>query len=353
MAQGILSFVMASAFWVSGCAKDTQRILARPPQEIIQTPPLQIPTKTQKDPFRFHLSAWFSTPEKYATSGAQVTDLIRKAKLLGVETIYVSTWRKGCTYFPSNTMTKLGEAKVCPGYPWLAPMIDAAKKSGISLVPWFEWGLHIPGTSRLRTVGKLPIVEDEVWWDQNAPRLDPFSPEVVSFYSHLILEASSFYGVKEVHLCDNHALKKSQLLLKKKTAEDFTQTIVAATAKARDLGIAISFSALDSVAAKRDYGSDWSEWRKSGLVSNVTSELYPLRFNPSAFPAKAAEEVKAGADQLGIYVGAAGNWTEEQILGYTQEAKKLKVGITLFEIGFFVKDKTDDQLKLLYEKFGR
>lgn len=351
LVKKLLLFLFVGCYLSSGCTKDLQRIHSRPPQEILQTPPL-IPAQVQTDLYKFRLSAWFSNPEKYTTSSIQVADLIRKAELLGVEKIYVSTWRKGCTAFPSNVLAKWGEAKVCPGFDWLTPMLAAAKKSNITLVPWLEWGLHIPSTSKLRTIGKLPIVEDEVWWDQKAPRLDPFSPEVISFYSDFILEASTFYGVKEVHLCDNHALKNSQLTLKKKTAENFTQTLTEATSKARNLGVSISFSALDSIAAKRDYGSDWSEWRKSGLVSNVTSELYPLRFNPSAFPAKAAEEVKAGADQLGIYVGAAGNWTEEQILGYIQEAKKLKVGITLFEIGYFVKDKSDESLKLLHDKIG-
>ena len=333
----------------SGCTQDSQRIRAHPPQEIIQTPPL-IPPYVKTDPYKLRLYAWFSNPEKYTTNLLQVTDLIRKAELLGVEKIYVSTWRKGCTAFPSSVMAKRGEAKTCPGFDWLTPMLAAAKKAKITLVPWLEWGLHIPSTSKLRTVGKLPIVEEEIWWDQKAPRLDPFSPEVISFYSDFILEASTYYDVKEVHLCDNHALKNSQLTLKRKTAENFTQTISDTTAKARGLGVSISFSALDSIAAKRDYGSDWSQWRKSGLVSSVTSELYPLRFNPSVFPAKAAEEVKAGADQLGVYVGAAGNWDDEQILGYIQEAKKLKVGITLFEIGYFVKDKSDENLKLLRDK---
>ena len=272
---------------------------------------------------------------------------------MGVETIYVSSWRKGCTYFPSNIMTSKGEAKICPGFDWLTPMILEAKKSEIILIPWFEWGLHIPGKSKLRTIGKLPIVEEETWWDQDAPRLDPFSPEVISFFSSLFLEASAYFGVKEIHLCDNHALKQSQLTLKKKTEEDFTRSIADTTAKARESGIAISFAALESQAAKRAYGSDWSDWRKSGLISSITSELYTLRFKPSEFPQKAAEEVGVGADQLGIYVGAAGNWNEEQIFGFVQEAKKLKVGVTLFEIGHFTKSKSDDELKTLKDKFEK
>lgn len=349
LAKKITLFLFLGPYLSFGCAKDSQRINAHPPKEIIQTPPL-IPPHAQKDSYTLRLSAWFSNPEDYTTGSRQVADLIRKAELLGVEKIYVSTWRKGCTAFPSKVMAKWGEAKVCQGFDWLTPMLVAAKKSKITLVPWLEWGLHIPSASKLRTIGKLPIIEDEVWWDQKAPRLDPFSPEVISFYSELVLEAATFFGVKEVHLCDNHALKNSQLTLKKKTAENFTQTIADTTANARKLGVSISFSALDSIAAKRDYGSDWPEWRKSGLVSDVTSELYHLRFNPSAFPAKATEEVAAGADQLGIYVGAAGKWTEEQILTYIQEAKRLKVGISLFEIGYFVKNKSDENLKLLHDK---
>jgi len=345
-------FLFVGPYLSFGCAKDSQRISVRPPKEIIQTPPLT-PPHAEKDSYNLRLSAWFSNPEDYTASPRQVSELIRKAELLGVEKIYVSTWRKGCTAFPSKVMAKWGEAKVCPGFDWLTPMLVAAKKSKITLVPWLEWGLHIPSASKLRTMGKLPIIEDEIWWDQKAPRLDPFSPEVISFYSELVLEASSFFGVKEVHLCDNHALKKSQLALKKKTAENFTQAIAESTANARKLGVSLSFSTLDSIAAKRDYGTDWPEWRKSGLVSEVTSELYHLRFNPSVFPAKAAEEVKSGADQLGIYVGAAGNWTEEQILAFIQDAKRLKVGISLFEIGYFVKNKSDDNLKLLRDKIRR
>lgn len=346
-----LPMIFLLAFTGHACIKDSQRIQSRGPGELLKTPPLSPPLETVKDSYKLKLSAWFSTPEKYTTSQAQVAELIRKAKLLGVETIYVSSWRKGCTYFPSQTMSSKGEAKICPGFDWLSPMLVEAKKSGIALIPWFEWGLHIPGASKLRTVGKLPIVEAETWWDQDAPRLDPFSTDVISFFSSLFLESSAFFGVKEVHLCDNHALKQSQLALKKKTGEDFTRTIVETTAKAREAGIAISFAALESQAAKRSYGSDWSSWRKSGLISSITSELYTLRFKPSDFPQKAAEEVGVGADQLGIYVGAAGNWSEEQILGFIQESKKLKVGVTLFEIGHFTKNKSDEELRALREKF--
>ena len=296
------------------------------------------------------LTAWFAAPSKYATQNADIVSLIHKAKLLRVTKIYVSVWGQGCTSFPSKAMINNGALERCPGFDWLTPMKNAAKSEGVTLIPWLEWGLHVPKDSPLYTKGKLTIIESQTkaaienWQGMNAPRLNPFFPNTSAFFSDLIIEAAEHFEAKEVQICDNHALKMSQLKALGKSPSDFTLSFLAMLAKPKEKGIVISLAALEHIAANSEYGINWPDWRSQGIVSDVISELYHFRTNPDGFAAKAAEEVASGANQLGVYVGGAGGWSDEQIYSFASVAKSLKVGLALFEIGNFVGKKSDQEI---------
>lgn len=296
------------------------------------------------------LTAWFTAANKYAKQNSDVVTLIRKAKLLGVEKIYVSVWGQGCTSFRSQTMVRNGGLEVCPGFDWLTPLKNAAKIEGVTLIPWLEWGLHVPKDNLLYTKGKLSIIEAqtkasiEVWQGMTAPRLNPFTESATSFFSDLIVESANYFEAKEVQICDNHALKNSQLVALGKTALDFEVSFSNIIQKPNELGIKISLAALEHIAANSEYGIDWPNWRSKGLVSEVISELYHFRSNPNGFASKASEEVGKGADQIGVYVGGAGGWTDEQIYSFASTTRNLNAGLALFEIGNFVANKNDSEI---------
>jgi uncharacterized lipoprotein YddW (UPF0748 family) len=322
------------------------------------SPPNSNPPQSPKRQ-TFKLTAWFTAADKYAKQNSDVATLMRKAKLLGVEKIYVSVWGQGCTSFRSQTMTLNGGIEVCPGFDWLTPLKNAAKSEGVTLIPWLEWGLHVPKDNPLYTKGKLSIIEAEtkasieVWQGMSAPRLNPFTASSTTFFSDLIIESAKFFDANEVQICDNHALKKSQLVALGKTALDFEVSFSKMIQKPNELGIKISLAALEHIAANSEYGINWPDWRSKGLVSEVISELYHFRSNPNGFASKALEEVGKGADQIGVYVGGAGGWTDEQIYSFASTTRSLNAGLALFEIGNFVANKNDSEIIDFYHRLNK
>jgi hypothetical protein len=308
------------------------------------------PKKVKKSP----LTAWFTAPAVFAKTEDDVRQLIEKSSLLGIKKIYVSVWYRGCTAFASKILLSKGGPEKCPGFDWLTPMKTEAKKVSIELVPWLEWGLHIPLTGPLSVMGLLPVVESEIWQGVAAPRLNLFHSEVSLFFSELIIEAASSVGSKEVQICDNHALKKSQLDLLHKTESDFTNALTEMIREPKSLGLVVSLGALEHNAAFQNFGISWPQWRKDNIVSEVISELYHLRSYPSQIYRNVAkEELSQGASQIGIYTGALGGWNDKQFVEFFKINSELGLGTAIFEIGNFMKGRSIEDVNKLVLEIGK
>ena len=294
------------------------------------------------------LTAWFTAPAVFAKTEDDVRKLIEKSSILGIKKLYVSVWYRGCTAFASKVLLSKGGPEKCPGFDWLTPMKAEAKKVNIELVPWLEWGLHIPQTGQLSVKGLLPVVESETWQGVAAPRLNLFHSEVSLFFSNLIIESASSVGSNEVQICDNHALKKSQLNLLRKTESDFTNALAGMIREPKSLGLVVSLGALEHNAAFQNFGISWPKWRKDNTVSEVISELYHLRSYPSQIYRNVAkEELSQGASQIGIYTGALGGWDDKQFVEFFKINSELGLGTAIFEIGNFMKDRTIEDVNNL------
>ncbi len=299
------------------------------------------------------LTAWFTAPAMYAKTEDDVRLLIEKSSVLGIKKIYVSVWYRGCTAFTSKVVSGKGGPAKCDGFDWLTPMKAAAQKFKIDIIPWLEWGLHIPQTSQLSVKGGLKIVESEIWQGVAAPRLNLFDQEVSLFFSDLIMEAAYDFNAKEVQICDNHALKKSQLALLKKTEVDFTNAILEMIKVPKSKGLEISIGALEHNAALENFGINWPKWKKDSLVVEVISELYHLRSYPQLYRGVAKAEQSQGAKQIGIYTGTLGGWTDQQFIDFYKINSELGLGTAIFEIGSFLKNKTHDDIKKLVAELSK
>jgi len=324
-----------------------QRMDYLPPQGQI------IPGKVARPVKYDHMkvTGWFTSASQYFRNESEVLVFMEKANTLGLKKIYVSVWSRGCTPYPSQVIPSFGGLARCEGFDWLSPMNREAKKHGIKLIPWLEWGLHIPEDSKLIQFGKISTVEPETWHGVKAPRIDPFHSRNQSFLSALIFETAKFFGSSEVHLCDNQALMMSQLNKLGKTAQDFTDAFGAMVQRSREEGINITASVLEKDAALYSHGSDWTTWKAAGLIHEITAELYHMRSNPSKFAVVARAQAEAGADFIGIYAGAAGGWDDKQIIEFAQSSFREGLGVSIFELGFFLKAKTLEDVDQMRLKF--
>lgn len=310
-------------------------------------------TKPEPLKEKLRVSGWFTASDRYFKTERDVIDFLEKVRRLSLDKVYVSVWSRGCTFYPSIVLPRLGGPPRCGGFDWLSPMIIEASKLGITLIPWLEWGLHLPAESPLIKSGKISVVEDEMWHGLSAPRINPFIETNREFISELIFEAAQYFSSGEVHLCDNQALKTSQLSKIGKTTVDFSEVMRQSVLKTKQQGIKISAAVLESKAALATHGSNWPSWKQNKIVDELTSELYHLRENPSQFEAFASAEAKAGADSIGIYAGAAGGWDDKQIINFTAIAAQKGLSVSIFELGFFLKSRTFEDIDRLRGDFQK
>jgi uncharacterized lipoprotein YddW (UPF0748 family) len=77
------------------------------------------------------------------TSKEKVAETIKRCKEFGLNTIYVVTWNKGVTMYPSPVVEKYIGVKQDPVYKGFDPIkeiIDQGHKAGMKVIGWFEYG---------------------------------------------------------------------------------------------------------------------------------------------------------------------------------------------------------------------
>jgi uncharacterized lipoprotein YddW (UPF0748 family) len=131
--------------------------------------------------------------------------------------IYPAVWDSGYTLYPSAVAKKVTGASSWPIVGWshrdvFDSLITQAHRQGLSVVPWFEYGLMVPANSEL--VRRHPDwlsrdrhgksrqkdqFEDMAW-------LNPLHPQVQQFLVDLVAEAVNKYSVEGIQFDDHFAL---------------------------------------------------------------------------------------------------------------------------------------------------
>ena len=153
-----------------------------------------------------------------------------------LNTIYPAVWNRGYTLYPSTIAKNAGGLKQdrltsLPYEDILSSLIYQAHRQNLKLIPWFEYGLMIPTTSKIaqehpdwlttaqngETVINYKATKPK-WMSNslfnfaqeitgaNQGWLNPFHPEVKRFLIDLIVDVAQRYSIDGIQLDDHFGL---------------------------------------------------------------------------------------------------------------------------------------------------
>ena len=132
--------------------------------------------------------------------------------------LYVVVWNGGMAYYPSQLSESRGfqsfTYRGLQGQDVIGELIQAGRRRGLVVLPWFEFGLMAPPDSEIakqhrnwltqKRDGGLTSISaaGEVVW------LNPFRPEVQQLITDLVLEVVSQYGAEGIQFDDHMSLPR-------------------------------------------------------------------------------------------------------------------------------------------------
>ncbi|MFD2285942.1 family 10 glycosylhydrolase [Pedobacter petrophilus] len=141
---------------------------------------------------------------KVLDSRSNIVEAVELCKKSGINTIFLVTWNRGNTLYPSKVMKKKFGVEIdsrFKGRDPLQEMIEEAHKRNIKVHAWFEFGFSSsfkdnggniiakhPEWAALNAEGKLVSKNNFEW-------MNAFLPEVQHFMNKLILEVVKKYDV--------------------------------------------------------------------------------------------------------------------------------------------------------------
>ena len=259
-----------------------------------------------------------ATPESIEEGFARLKDV-------GVNTVYVETWKNGYTQFPSATLQAAigvdrkpdllpaNNAKLTAPRDLLAEVVAAARKHDLRVIAWFEYGFmaaHKDTDNHLRRMkahwltqtkdGKLVSDQNPFVW------MNPMHPEAQDLLMGVVLDAVKHYDIDGVQLDDRIAWPVTM------GYDDYT---VAAYKKEHDgqsppqnerdpAWVAWRAAQVDKFAARfhqelkaakpdllvsispavypwslENYACDWPKWMARGLMDEYVPQVYRLTYD--------------------------------------------------------------------------
>jgi uncharacterized lipoprotein YddW (UPF0748 family) len=284
---------------------------------------------------------------------------IRDLRQLNFNTIYPVVWNWGYTTYPSKVAKrivgssfmpkqaagilinrKLSKSEGLEGRDVLKEAVTQGHKQGLAVIPWFEFGFMLPGTSDPAGSDFAKLHPDwltqkqdggTLWKEGKDPRvwLNPFKPEVKKFIIDLVVEVVRKYDVDGIQFDDHFGLpsefgydKFTVDLYKRehqgklppkdpKNEEWINWRADKITALMRDLFVAIkatnpkaivSISPNPQTFAKSFFLQDWVKWERQGLVEELLIQVY--RDNLTTFVGELQKpEVKLASLHIPVGIG--------------------------------------------------
>lgn len=141
---------------------------------------------------------------------------IRRLARLNFNTVYPTVWNGGYTLYPSQVAKAISGVEVDPEMgdrDMLEEAIDLGHSRGLTVIPWFEFGLMAPADSELvqrhpdwvtsRRDGKKIF---NVHGEDRSVWLTPAHPDVQQFLVDLITEAVTKYDLDGIQLDDHFGM---------------------------------------------------------------------------------------------------------------------------------------------------
>jgi uncharacterized lipoprotein YddW (UPF0748 family) len=271
----------------------------------------------------------------------RLRDGMQELARLNINTLYPVVWNWGYTTYPSPIAQAASGALVDPrpdnlqGRDAMAELVQEARKYGMAVIPWFEFGFMVPEDSAiaLRHPDWLTRKRngDITWQEGKYPRvwLNPFLPEVQQLIKNLVLEVVTRYPVDGIQFDDHFGLEYEfgydpytvQLYQREhqgksppadpKDAEwtrwranKITQFLVQVfrEVKARNQGILVTLSPNNYAFSYSHSLQDWRTWERDGLLEELILQVY--RDDLNSFQAELnAPEVQAARRHIPVGVG--------------------------------------------------
>jgi len=244
-----------------------------------------------------------------------VVEAVRKCHELGINTIFVVTWNKAMTMYRSQIMKELTGYEIDPGLDPdntgrdpLQEVIDEARKHGIKVIPWFEFGF----SSSYREGGGILLKKNPHWASLDAKGnlttkngfewMNALDREVQDFILSLILEVVHNYDVDgiqgddrlpampseggynpaviEAFKADNFGMDPpvyhkdyNWIQWRAEKLNEFMKRIYEEV-KAADPGCIVSMSPSIFPWSKEEYLQDWPTWVNFGYVDMIVPQVY-------------------------------------------------------------------------------
>lgn len=338
--------------------------------------------------------------------------------VLNFNTIYPCVWNRGYTLYPSSVARKItgyfsDPILTFPFQDVLNSTVKQARRQGLTIVPWFEYGLMTPKSSNLvrlhpnwvtvtntgesilkphsqQSLAKLPqplrnlaaeITGANIVW------LNPFRPEVQQFLTDLIVEVVIKYDVDGIQLDDHFGLPVTlgydrytvQLYQQehnganppqnprapswvKWRSNKITQfmTKISEAVKTAKPNCIVSLSPNPADFAYREYLQDWSSWVRMGIVDEIVVQAYrnrPEDIEAILKQSSLQTSLKLVPTSIGLYSGSRRNpQSSDRIAAQVEIVRKYDYsGVAFFSwestLGWFKKDASESVNKTFRQLF--
>lgn len=262
---------------------------------------------------------WLTTTnEDHIRTGTNTPAVMSDLRNIGLNTVYVETWKNGYTNFPSTSLAALtGGPDRSPFLGSSRDLVDEtlihAHRNGLNYVGWFEYGFSAqfvgnggtpsnPLATYMRDRGWL--LRDQTGKYGNASNgfawMNPAVPEVREFLINVVLEAVNRYDLDGVQFDDRLAWPKefgwdattaaiyleetgnalptsvsnSQFRQwRQSKVTQFAQQLSAAVRAARP-DILLSVSPSITGFSDTEYNAKWTDWQDQGLFDEFVPQAY-------------------------------------------------------------------------------
>jgi uncharacterized lipoprotein YddW (UPF0748 family) len=326
--------------------------LTNPFQSLAQSAPIK--------PIREIRGVWITNVDSDVLfTRDRLATAIKDLRQLNFNTIYPVVWNWGYTTYPSKVAKRLVGSSLMPkksagilinrqlsategleGRDVLQEMVAQGHKQKIAVIPWFEFGFMLPGTTDPAGSDFAKLHPDwltqkqdggTTWKEGKDPRvwLNPFKPEVKKFIIDLVVEVVQKYDVDGIQFDDHFGLpsefgydKFTVDLYKsehqgKLPPKDFkneewinwrADKITALMSelftaiKAANPKAIVSISPNPQSFAKSFFLQDWAKWERQGLVEELLIQVY--RDKLSTFVGELRKpEVKLASQHIPVGIG--------------------------------------------------
>jgi uncharacterized lipoprotein YddW (UPF0748 family) len=346
---------------------------APPPTASVSEPPPIVAPLPDKVELR---GAWLTNAgSEILYDKALLRDAFVSMKAWGLNAAYIVVWHKGFTLYPSEVNRKLsGEAvepdrEVYRSWDMLAEAVKLGKEFGISVIPWFEWGLKIPEGHNAHAFHPEWFTKQsngEIYTGEH-PRfgyLNPTLDEVRAFMASLVTELLEKYDVQGIQFDDHLSLgiaygydettksvyrsrhgreapsnhrEANWKAFRSEMVTDFLHYVFRA-AQAKRPNLILSVSPIGFPFSYDEHLVNWPRWLEMGLINEVIIQVY--RENIHSFrkemslPSILNARGKVKSVGIGILTGYPHQrWDIDFILDKTRAAKSMGFGVVYFYFG--------------------